>query len=222
MYEKGTYRQVAPSRQGPNWKEVDQNFKPDNNLREMVQRKKKMASWLVSNCDDDPSERMKLVKSLQKFIPVDIYGKCGQPCQDCDGQLAADYFFYLAFENSLAKDYITEKTYNFLGKGIIPVVYGGADYSKFLPPKSYIEAQKFKTTKDLAEFLTALSQNTEEYLSYFWWTEHYWSTIGQGYVDLCGELKSFRRGIGSKVQYYQDLEVWEHRDTWINRTIQFS
>ena len=190
----------------------------------MVQAKKRMVYWVVSNCDDDPSERMKLVRSIQKFIPVDIYGKCGKPlrkCDSCKDQLSKESFFYLAFENSLALDYISEKTFKVMGKGTIPVVYGGANYTNHLPPKSYINAQDFKSTKELSEFLIQLAGDTEEYMSYFWWTQYY-QIYGHGYSDLCEKLVNFQRGIGKRVYYYKDLEEWEHKGTWFNRTIEIS
>lgn len=222
MLDKTTLEQIAPSPSPVHWKDVNTNYKVPDATRKMLARKKKMISWVVSNCADDPSERMKVVLSLQKFVPVDIYGKCGIACDNCKAALGRDYFFYLAFENSLATDYISEKSYSMMGNGLIPVVYGGADYTKHLPPKSYINAQDFKTTKDLAEFLVKLSGDKEEYLSYFWWQDHYTISSANGYADLCGKVKAFRKNIGVKVQFYEDLVQWEHKDTWKNRTIQLS
>lgn len=57
------------------------------------------------------------VKELQKYIPVDVYGlcgplRCGKNHNDayCYEQvLTPSYKFYLAFENTLCQDYITEK-----------------------------------------------------------------------------------------------------------------
>ena len=54
------------------------------------------------------------------YQQVDIYGGCGQlkcrrDAQDkdsCYKTLARDYKFYLSFENSLCKDYVTEKFFN--------------------------------------------------------------------------------------------------------------
>ena len=40
--------------------------------------KTKMAAWFVSNCDEASSGRNELVQHLQKFIKVDVYGKCGE------------------------------------------------------------------------------------------------------------------------------------------------
>ena len=76
--------------------------------------KTKMAAWYVSNCGA-ASGRNNYVKELQKYISVDIYGRCGKPCpknnKKCYDQLNNDYKFYLAFENSNCKDYFTEKVY---------------------------------------------------------------------------------------------------------------
>lgn len=221
VYDKITHHQVAPTQNNDVWLPVDSAFVADKRTLQMVAAKKKLISWVVSNCQDDPSERMALVDSLRKFVPVDIYGKCGQPCSKCMPKLGREYFFYLAFENSLAVDYVSEKAFMMLGRGTIPVVYGGADYSKFLPPKSYINAQHFNTTKELADFLIALSKDQEEYLSYFWWRDHYDIVGGHMYADVCQRVLQFKRDIGAKVRFFTSLELWEQRDTWTNRTIQF-
>ena len=45
-------------------------------------RRKKIA-WLVSHCETN-SEREKYAKELSRYIPVDVYGKCGKDCPgDC-------------------------------------------------------------------------------------------------------------------------------------------
>ena len=59
--------------------------------------------------------RLNYAKQLGKFINVDIYGACGAhrcprtSAAKCFNLLNQDYKFYLAFENSNCKDYITEK-----------------------------------------------------------------------------------------------------------------
>jgi len=51
------------------------------------------------------------------FFKVDIYGKCGShecprtQSDECFKTIEQNYKFYLAFENSNCKDYITEKFY---------------------------------------------------------------------------------------------------------------
>jgi alpha-1,3-fucosyltransferase len=82
--------------------------------------KTKMAAWFVSNCIYVRSSRMEMVKILQKYIQVDVYGNCGtmtcpkevgvdNSSEECRDMAGKKYKFYMALENSLCKDYITEK-----------------------------------------------------------------------------------------------------------------
>ena len=78
-------------------------------------------AWFVSNCRESNGRRQ-YAHELQKYIPVDIYGKCGTlQCPrstktECFEMLDRDYKFYLAFENANCKHYITEKLFeNSLG-----------------------------------------------------------------------------------------------------------
>ena len=100
-----------------------------------------------------------LVKSLQNYMPVDIYGDCGtHKCpdkEDCLQYISDNYKFYISFENSLCKDYVTEKFFQAMSHDILPIVYGGTDYSEIAPPKSYINVlPDFEKPNDLASFLT--------------------------------------------------------------------
>lgn len=55
-----------------------------------------------------------------------------------------DYKFYLAFENSICPDYVTEKLFNTLLFTTVPIVYGGADYEAIgAPLNSYIDVRNF-------------------------------------------------------------------------------
>jgi alpha-1,3-fucosyltransferase len=86
--------------------------------------KTKMAVWFVSNCEMVVSSRNELVKELQKYITIDVYGTCGnmtcpkkndesyESSEECRDLAAAKHKFYLSLENSLCRDYVTEK-YNY-------------------------------------------------------------------------------------------------------------
>jgi len=79
--------------------------------------KTKQVAWLVSNCHAK-NNRLKYAHELAKYIDVDIYGACGSlTCnrtgpESCHNLLVKKYRFFLAFENSNCKDYITEKLYH--------------------------------------------------------------------------------------------------------------
>jgi alpha-1,3-fucosyltransferase len=87
-----------------------------------AQGKTKMATWFVSNCNTVLSSRNKLIELLQRHnIQVDVYGKCGnmtcpkkqdksfESSDECREMAAQRYKFYFALENSLCRDYVTEK-----------------------------------------------------------------------------------------------------------------
>ena len=126
----------------------------------------------MSHCET-VGQREQLVRSLQKYIPVHIYGECGdRKCPDddhCHEYLSDNYKFYLAFENSLCIDYVTEKLTLSLRHDFVPVTYSWINDSHALPPHSYINALDFKSVKHLADYLIQLDENEEEYLKYFEW-----------------------------------------------------
>ena len=52
-------------------------------LPAIIANKTKTVAWIVSNCDSK-SGREAYVTELEKYINVDIYGKCGPlNCSDC-------------------------------------------------------------------------------------------------------------------------------------------
>ncbi|KAI9562685.1 hypothetical protein GHT06_010139 [Daphnia sinensis] len=76
------------------------------------------------------------------------------------------YRFYLSFENSLCLDYVTEKLYRPLQYNAVPVVYGGADYSMYLPAGSYVNAMDFNSPERLANYLNKLMKDDELYSTF--------------------------------------------------------
>ena len=134
--------------------------------------------WYVSNCRT-PSKRNLYAAELARHIPVQVYGACGDrsPCTKFDGECERDmyreYYFYLSFENSVCDDYITEKVWNRLHAGIVPVVMGGGDYARDLPPNSYIDVARFGSPAELAAYLHMLMGNPDRYAEYHAWRENY-------------------------------------------------
>ncbi|RXG72190.1 hypothetical protein Avbf_05653, partial [Armadillidium vulgare] len=53
------------------------------------------------------------------------------------------------------------------GSILVPVVFGGGDYSAVSPPHSYINVRKFPNAKSLAEYLLYLDSNDTAYMEYF-------------------------------------------------------
>ncbi|XP_074658513.1 glycoprotein 3-alpha-L-fucosyltransferase A-like [Tubulanus polymorphus] len=145
--------------------------------RNYASGKTKKVAWFVSNCNEK-NDRRKLAKELSKHIDVDVYGMCGpfkcpvNEMERCLDLLDAKYKFYLAFENSNCREYITEKFFeNGLSRNVLPIVYGAHkdDYKRVAPPHSFIHVDDFESPKQLAEYLHILDKNDDLYNSYFRW-----------------------------------------------------
>ncbi len=129
-------------------------------------------------------------------------GKCGQiKCQprgskidNCSLNVEHNYKFYLSFENSVCKEYVTEKLFDRLRQNVVPVVMGSGPYNNgFTPPHTVIDYTDFDTPHQLAQFLLWLDKHPEEYLSYFWWQDYYMvkSSSKQDIAcELCRKLHS--------------------------------
>ena len=89
--------------------------------------------------------------------------------------MAEEYYFYLAFENSICKDYVTEKFFNAMNQSVIPITLGAGDYEKIAPKNSYIDAYKnFRNNpKQLATYLHDLIDDKAKFVEHFWWKNFY-------------------------------------------------
>ena len=151
--------------------------------------KRGLVSWFVSHCNTH-NGREDYVKQLQKFIRIDIRGKCSKirvrsgqcsnlPSENlCPSAINTmnSYKFYLAFENSNCVDYITEKVYKVLlpGMATVPIIMSGVTNLKdILPPHSYIDARSFDSPQKLARFLLLLDNDDKLYNQYFAWRSAY-------------------------------------------------
>ncbi len=123
-----------------------------------------------------------------------------------------NYKFYFAAENSLCPDYVTEKFYRALKNGIIPIVYGGADYTQYAPPHSYIHVADFRSPKELTDYLHLLASNEALYNKYFDWKKD-WEMINNplnGWCDLCAKLNDPESS--KETKSYENISKWWYDD----------
>jgi len=163
-----------------------------------------IVAWMASHCPTD-SRREDYARQLKRYIGVDAYGGCGNlRCakdsrangspERCYDMIESKYKFYLSFENSICTAYVTEKFFQIMTRNVVPIVYGGADYSRIAPPHSYIDARQFEDPKQLADYLLLLDKNDFLYNEYFAWKEKYVVVSGQedqilsGFCNLCRKL----------------------------------
>lgn len=127
--------------------------------------------YLQSNCVE---WRDNYVKELMSHVSVDSLGKCLKngiyPDNVGTVNLLARYKFFIAFENSIANDFVTERVFNAWIAGAIPIYKGAPNIADFAPTRnSYIDATQFESAHELGRYLTYLHSNLSayaEYLSY--------------------------------------------------------
>nr|XP_054770662.1 uncharacterized protein LOC129278539 [Lytechinus pictus] len=144
-------------------------------LMPSIPKKTKLISWMASNCRLLSWRRTELVRELRKHISVDAYGKCGTKGSLSlheAGQILPKYKFYLAFESSDCRDYITEKIWRTcLLQGIVPIVFGAKreDYERVLPRKSFIHLEDFSNMSAFVDYIHHLDSDEEAYMKHFDW-----------------------------------------------------
>lgn len=123
-----------------NWKKIGVKELVNNAIKAKLKYKSKTAAWFVSNCVT-MNKREVYVDILQQELAtygltIDIFGGCShRKCprddiRECLKLLKRDYYFYLAFENADSEDYVTNELLNALNHYAVPVVFGGANYTR--------------------------------------------------------------------------------------------
>lgn len=195
---------------------------PDYNrwIQEQFNRRQNGALWFVSNCA--AKERLKYYNDLRKesSTTVEGYGRCVDyypahwcsPGTQCELDYMSKYKFFLSFESTTCRDYITEKFYKALHHGLIPVVYGPDSdyYNNLAPPNSFIHINEHHANMTkLAKYLQAVHSNFELFSMYHQWRKKYMIVIDKKAVDrvrvceLCERLAKTRE---DAVTYYQDID----------------
>ncbi|XP_026497268.1 glycoprotein 3-alpha-L-fucosyltransferase A [Vanessa tameamea] len=190
--------------------------------RNYAANKTKKVAWFVSNCHAR-NRRLQYARQLSKFIPVDIYGACGShhcPRADpnCLEMLDKEYKFYLAFENSNCRDYVTEKFFvNGLQHDVVPIVMGARppEYAAVAPHNSYIHVEEFAGPEELAAYLQRLDEDDTLYNSYFKWkgTGEFINTYF--FCRVCAMVHA--NGRRQRSAHYTDVQAW-WRDGACTRT----
>ncbi|XP_032162075.1 alpha-(1,3)-fucosyltransferase 7 isoform X1 [Mustela erminea] len=168
-----------------------------------------VAAWVVSNFQAR-QRRVQLYRRLAPHLRVDVFGRAnGKPlCASCLLPTVARYLFYLSFENSQHRDYITEKFWrNALAAGTVPVVLGPprANYEAFAPADAFVHVDDFGSAQELASFLAGV--NASGYRRYLAWRDRLrvrlfedWS---ERFCAICAQYPHLPRG-----QVYWDLKAW--------------
>jgi hypothetical protein len=125
------------------------------------------------------SGRTEYAAELMCHLDVHAYGKIfrNRDIPDDRGRpsklaLIADYQFDLAFENAIADDYVSEKFFDPLVVGTVPVYLGAPNVERFSPgDHCFINTADFSGPKELADYLRHLQGHPAEYDAYLAWKD---------------------------------------------------
>ncbi len=131
--------------------------------------------YLASN--EEPA-RDRVVRDLMQHIAVDSPGNCLNNCaipafRDRNGdtrEALRRYRFLLAFENSRAMDYVTEKAYRALDCGVVPVYLGAPNFRELMPADdAAIAVDDFDSVARLGDYLNRLVADPTGYAVHHRW-----------------------------------------------------
>lgn len=150
-----------------------------------------VASFISSRVNH--SGRRAYARELMRNLDIDSYGKFMR-----NARLARDigraskletlarYKFTLAFENAIGRDYVTEKFYDPLICGSVPIYLGAPNIETFAPgDHCYINVNDFANPRALAEYVRFLAHDENAYNAYFAWKQ---KPLRAGFVDLAMQM----------------------------------
>lgn len=87
-----------------------------------------------------------------KAIRANFQGRC-----DSKWETLSRYRFSLCFENAPMKGYITEKMFDCLYAGTVPVYWGATDIDSLIPNGAYIDMRQFHSYIEMFDYILAIS-----------------------------------------------------------------
>lgn len=153
-------------------------FKMNTDGDFVLPKKERLLCWIVDSNElhTNSGERNTYYRELAKHVKVDIFHSSS------DALKGENYFltissckFYLSFENSVHRDYITETFNGPLAAGTVPIVLGPPrrNYENFAPGTSFIHVNDFPDAATLADFLLSLERDNKAYMKFFEWQKFY-------------------------------------------------
>ncbi|PLW12905.1 hypothetical protein PCANC_22509 [Puccinia coronata f. sp. avenae] len=190
-------------------------------------RQDKIAAAFISNCSPH-NNRTDILKNLIELLPgqIDSFGNClknadshqvvqqlnlnpiipGKPHRNLSRwdekmRIISKYKFTISFENANEEDYVTEKYYQALSAGSIPIHLGLTtdQFEKFKPsPNSALNVDDFKTVKELANRVKQISNDRITFESMLAWknlpfAERFSEIVGWGKIHEACRIAKFLR-----------------------------
>ncbi|KAL3621154.1 Alpha-(1,3)-fucosyltransferase 11 [Castilleja foliolosa] len=154
-----------------------------------------LAAAFISNCGARNFRLQTLIGLENAKVTIDSYGACHR---NRDGNVdkvktLKKYKFSLAFENSNEEDYVTEKYFQSLVAGNVPVVVGAPNIQDFAPaPGSILHIKEVKDVDNVAKAMKYLADNSSAFNETLRWKYEGPSDSFKALVDMAAVHSSCR------------------------------
>ncbi|KAL0796935.1 hypothetical protein Bca101_068312 [Brassica carinata] len=156
---------------------------------------KAIAAAFISNCGARNFRLQALEALMRTNIKIDSYGGCHR---NRDGKVdkveaLKRYKFSLAFENTNEEDYVTEKFFQSLVAGSVPVVVGAPNIEEFAPASdSFLHIKSLEDVEPVAKRMKYLADNPAAYNQTLRWKYEGPSDSFKALVDMAAVHSSCR------------------------------
>jgi len=131
----------------------------------------------VSDRINKSAGHMLYLKELMKHTGIDSYGRLfnnQNPPTDRSAEtktaIYRGYKFVIAFEDAHDTDYVTEKFFEPLIAGSVPVYLGAPNINDFAPgDHCFVDVRQFESPRRLAHFINNCYQDDQLYAKFFEW-----------------------------------------------------
>jgi hypothetical protein len=160
-----------------------------NMVNATMPKKTEEIALVTSNCGAEP--RNTIYQEMFKMLKIDSMGAC---YHNSDKHLDSywnsngkqnklsnimPYKFVVTFENSNCYDYVTEKMFDALEVGAIPIYLGARNIKEFLPSKVHkviIDWNDFDNITEAVNYIKKVQQDPALWNEYMVWRQHWYDT----------------------------------------------
>ena len=186
-----------------------------------VNNRSKFIGTVITNYFRDGEPRNTIIRKF-KDLGMDVYGSSDKPVpleikkdssDACDKnlprysakvKLLSDYTFAFAIESQLDLGHLTEKPFDLIAAGCIPVYLGPKDASTFIPKECYVDYRDFWSEADLMKYLKSMSrQKIQEYQQSI--AKHQKVLVGMRTFESCMRFLCKDLGFDCQSHYHDQL-----------------
>jgi glycosyltransferase involved in cell wall biosynthesis len=143
-----------------------------------VSEKKNNVCMVVSNFINH-NQRLEYIRELMEYIDIDSYGTLynNMNIELADSvsifNIYSKYKFVIVFEDSVYNDFVTEKFYDPILAGSVPIYFDAPNIDKLMHDQnSFVNVRKYESPKKLAQHIIQCLYDDNEYMKYHKWREN--------------------------------------------------